>query len=152
MWAHSSAALVGLALPPLGTVVRHISEEQLAGDADAVADLFERSLLKASRKKPEDGRPAVLTTRREALSLYREALRYSNLFVWRDERGRVWRDVIRTSTRQEFEAARFEQDPEIVNKLIITGRDCVHRTMETFAQRRRQIIEEEAAAQDGRPR
>ena len=130
--------------------IRHISEEQLGADADAVADLFQRNLLHASRKKPEDGRPAILTTRREALVLYREVLRYSNLFVWKDERGRMWRDVIRDSTRKEFEAARYEQDPEIVNKLIITGRDCVQRTMETFGSKRRQIIEEEAGQQGGR--
>jgi hypothetical protein len=133
--------------------IRHISEEQLGADADAVADLFQRNLLHASRKKPEHGRPPILTTRREALALYREVLRYSNLFVWKDERGRMWRDVIRDSTRKEYEAARFEPDPEIINKLIITGRDCVQRTMETFGSKRRQIIEEEAASQHqgGRP-
>lgn len=110
-------------------------------------DLFTKNLDKASRKKPEG--PRLLTTRREALSLYREVLRYSNLFVWKDAQGRTWRDVIRESTRKEYEDARFETDPEIINKLIITGRDCVQRTIEGFMKRRQQIINEEAAMQEG---
>lgn len=32
----------------------------------------------------------VLTTRRESLSLYREILRLTGLFVWRDDQGRLW--------------------------------------------------------------
>ncbi len=34
-------------------------------------------------------------------------------------------DVLRTSARKEFEAAREERDPETVARMIITGRDCV---------------------------
>lgn len=51
---------------------------------------------------------------------------------------------------QEFEDARFEQDPEIVNRLIITGRDAMTRTVEAFVAKRAKIIEEEAAALDAR--
>lgn len=79
-------------------LVRYISEEQLNASQDHLDELFQRTLQNASRKKPE-GRP-VLTTRREALCLYREVLRYSNLYVWKDNQGRVWRDVIRSSTRK----------------------------------------------------
>ncbi len=136
------AARLHPASPLLPAGTRSISEEQLGADAERVADLFERSLLKASRKKPDEP-PRFLTTRREALSLYREILRYSNLFVWRDDKGRLWRDVIRHSARQEFDAARFENDPEIINKLIITGRDCVQRTMEQFAVRAKRLSAEE---------
>ncbi|GLC39423.1 hypothetical protein PLESTM_000896000 [Pleodorina starrii] len=124
--------------------LRYISEEQLGASAERVTELFERTLIKASRKKPEEP-PRLLTTRREALSLYREILRYSNLFVWRDDKGRLWRDIIRDSARKEFEAARFEPDPEIVNKLIITGRDCVQRTMESFAARAKTLAAEPQA-------
>ncbi|GIL44079.1 hypothetical protein Vafri_1639 [Volvox africanus] len=142
---HIAPPVPGVALFPkstqLPTLSRFISEEQLGASADRVTELFERNLLKASRRKPDEPRQ-VLTTRREALSLYREILRYSNLFVWRDERGRLWRDVIRESARKEFEAARVELDPEIVNKLIITGRDCVQRTVESFAARAKALVEE----------
>jgi hypothetical protein len=44
--------------------------------------------------------------RREALTLYRDILRYSNLFVWKDSSGRVWRDVIRASARKVCVCAR----------------------------------------------
>ncbi len=37
---------------------------------------------------------------REALALYREILRYSNLLVWKDAKGNMWRDVIRASARK----------------------------------------------------
>lgn len=106
-----------------------------------------------SQVKPGKGEPqyvqSPLTTKREALSLYRAArqphlarftlqqgpqppstpkrvaqprggtdqhaayviadlqiLRASLLFVWKDNNGRVWREVIRESARKEFESAR----------------------------------------------
>ncbi len=51
---------------------------------------------------------------------------------------------------QEFEDAKFEPDPEIINKLVITGRDAVQRTVEAFWKRRKTIIEEETLLQDAR--
>jgi hypothetical protein len=80
--------------------LRLISEEQLNASQDHLQELFHRNMEKASRKRPE---VPVRTTRREALSLYREVLRYSNLFVWKDAQGRMWRDVIRASTRKVTE-------------------------------------------------
>ena len=78
---------------------RGISEEQINADGSTVAELFEKNMAKASRKR-NDEPPRILTTRREALHLYREILRYSNLFVWRDEKGRMWRDVLRGNARK----------------------------------------------------
>lgn len=121
---------------------------KIGADADEVADLLDSSIYhptKAEREQQREQAPLrrLLTTRREALSLYREVLRYSNLFVWRDEVGRPWRDVIRASARQEFEAARHEPDPELINRMIVTGRDAVQRTVEGFMQKRQRIIAEE---------
>lgn len=76
-------------------------------------------------------------------------LRYSNLFVWRDEHGRRWRDVLRASARSEFEAARRERDPELINRMIVTGRDAVARTMHGFVKRRASIIEDEVQREAG---
>ena len=115
----------------------------IGADEDDVATLLESTIVRGPKRKDEQA-PLILTSRREALSLYREILRYSNIFVWKDERGRVWRDVIRKSARDEYEAARFEQDPELINKMIVTGRDAVHRTIEGFKKRREQIIADEA--------
>jgi hypothetical protein len=136
-----SAAPRGAADEPHGKV---------GADEGEVAEMIEASLVPRGRRTRESGRPMLLTTRREALALYRDVLRYSNLFVWRDERGRVWRDVIRASARAEFEAARGEADPELVNRMLVTGRDAVERTVEQFMARRARIIEEEAAAADAR--
>mmetsp|Transcript_22934 Transcript_22934/g.58573 ORF Transcript_22934/g.58573 Transcript_22934/m.58573 type:complete len:158 (+) Transcript_22934:64-537(+) len=147
LWARLTNLRPAQVHTPCLQQIRWISEEQLNASQDHLDELFHRTLQNASRKKSD--RP-ILTTRREALALYREVLRYSNLFVWKDNQGRVWRDVIRTSTRKEFEDARFERDPEIVNRLIITGRDAVSRSVEAFLAKRAQIIDEESAAHDAR--
>jgi hypothetical protein len=122
---------------------------RIGADPDEVADLIEANIYRPTKAEREQqrqqARVRLLTTRREALSLYREVLRYSNLFVWKDEHGRLWRDVIRTSARQEFEAARHEPDPELINRMIVTGRDAVQRTVEGFLKRRARIIDEEAS-------
>lgn len=52
--------------------------------------------------------------------------------------------MLRRNARKEFEDAKQETDPEILNKLIITGRDAVQRTVEAFWKRRSGIIAEEA--------
>lgn len=49
-----------------------------------------RSQDKTSRREADDSPTRILTTRREALALYREILRITSLFEWRDERGRLW--------------------------------------------------------------
>jgi hypothetical protein len=122
---------------------------RIGADPEEVADLLEANIYKPTKAEREQmretARTRLLTTRREALSLYREVLRYSNLFVWRDEHGRMWRDVIRSSARQEFEAARHEPDPELINRMIVTGRDAVHRTVEGFLKKRARIIDEESS-------
>ena len=61
----------------------------------------------------------MLTTRREALSLYRDVWRASFLFVWKNEKGDEWKNVIRESARKEFEAARHEKDPEMVARCVL---------------------------------
>lgn len=126
-------------------------EGKLDAGADDVAEMLEGSVDRSApvTRDAPGAAARLLTTRREALSLYREILRYSLLFVWRDERGVPWREVIRRSARQEFEASREEQDPEILNRLIITGRDAVQRTVERFQAKRVAIQREEEAGAFG---
>lgn len=83
-----------LPLEPRPPGSRSISDDQLNADGARVADLFEKNMASASRKRSGgqqtllvDGVPRLITTRREALHLYREILRYSNLFVWKDVNG-----------------------------------------------------------------
>ena len=110
-------------------------------------DFIERSLDQASqegaRKKDpkERSQIEVLTTKREALSLYRAVWRASFLFVWKNEKGEEWRDVIRESARKEFEAARHEKDPEMITRLLVTGRDYLDQAMEKFMTKRQSIID-----------
>lgn len=130
---------------------------KVGADEDAVAALFDGALGPSGglhdprRRRVKDAdadRPKLLTARREALALYREVLRTSNLFVWRDERGGAWRDRIRASARSEFEAARRETDPELVTRMIVTARDALHRAVDQFRERRAAIIEDEARRAD----
>ena len=110
-------------------------------------DFIERSLDQASeegarKKDPKERSPIeVLTTRREALSLYRAVWRASFLFVWKNEKGEEWRDIIRESARKEFEAARHEKDPEMITRLLVTGRDYLDQAMEKFMTKRQSIID-----------
>lgn len=49
---------------------------------------------------------ALRASRADLMPATLQVLRSSLLFVWKDNNGRVWRDVIRDSARQEFDAAR----------------------------------------------
>ena len=44
----------------------------------------------SQNEDPREHRLKLLTTRREALSLYREIMRITALFDWRNEQGMVW--------------------------------------------------------------
>jgi Complex 1 protein (LYR family). len=67
------------------------------------------------------------TSRKEALSLYREILRTTKAFHWCDERGIPWNARLRKEARKEFEASREERDPLMIAKMLVTGRDCVQK-------------------------
>ena len=70
----------------------------------------------------------------ESLRLYRDILRASRAFTWPNEKGELWRDVLRREARKEFEAASVERDPLIVARLLVVGRDCLNKTQEKFAE------------------
>lgn len=131
---------------PLQPHVRSYVDGKIGADPDEVAELIESNIRRPSREEQDAQRATprrLLTTRREALSLYREILRYSNLFVHRDEHGRMWRDVLRANARAEFEVARSEPDPELINRMIVTGRDAVQRIVDSYMRKRQRIIAEE---------
>ena len=117
-----------------------------AGD-DIVEETLERALRTQSKEEKEAKRnAALLTTRREAVHLYRFVWRCSRLFVHTNENGEVWRDVLRRSARDEFEAARHEADPAVITKLLVSGRDFCEQAVRRFMERRDVIQKEE----DGR--
>lgn len=79
--------------------------------------------------------------RTEALRLYRDVLRACRVFdTTRNEQGQLMSDVLRTSARKEFEAAREERDPETVARMIITGRDCVMQIHDMVAKKQHELM------------
>ncbi|XP_010471752.1 PREDICTED: uncharacterized protein LOC104751497 [Camelina sativa] len=114
---------------------------------DTVEELLDRHLAKKEKKVIDDDEAALLnrqrltSTRREALSLYRDILRATRFFMWIDSRGNLWRDVLRENARKEFEAARFETDPEVITKLLINGSDAVSSALDKLAEKQREMIE-----------
>jgi len=81
------------------------------------------------------------SSRREALSLYREILRTSKAFHWCDEKGVPWNDRLQKEARKEFEASKEENDPLIIARLLVTGRDCVQQIQTKFNQADRAAME-----------
>ncbi len=65
---------------------------------------------------------------RDAIKLYREIIRASRHFYWKNHDGIPWSDVIKRSARKEFEAARYERDPIMISRMIVVGYDCVEKT------------------------
>lgn len=80
-----------------------------------------------------------MTRNFEALRLYRDILRLSRLFTWRNEKGEPWKDIVRSNARKEFEQAKHERDPLVVARLLFVGRDCLNQTSEKLAAKARAI-------------
>ena len=72
------------------------------------------------------------TSRKEALSLYREILRTIKAFHWCDEKGVPWNIRLRKEARREFDESREETDPLIIARMLVTGRDCVQQIQQKF--------------------
>ncbi|MBA0766836.1 hypothetical protein Gotri_015838 [Gossypium trilobum] len=119
---------------------------------DTVEELLDRHVVKEKSLEDEEeeslNRQRLTSTRREALSLYRDILRATRFFMWPDSRGVLWRDILRENARKEFEEARFEKDPEVVTRLLIGGRDAVESALEKLAEKQRHQIQKERG--DGR--
>eukprot|EP00555_Chaetoceros_dichaeta_P010626 CAMPEP_0198258222 /NCGR_PEP_ID=MMETSP1447-20131203/7714_1 /TAXON_ID=420782 /ORGANISM="Chaetoceros dichaeta, Strain CCMP1751" /LENGTH=112 /DNA_ID=CAMNT_0043945299 /DNA_START=78 /DNA_END=416 /DNA_ORIENTATION=- len=72
------------------------------------------------------------TTRKEALSLYREILRTTKAFHWCDPTGTPWVVRLRREARNEFDASKQERDPLVIARMLVTGRDCVQQIQIKF--------------------
>ncbi|CAF2140298.1 uncharacterized protein LOC103853000 [Brassica rapa] len=114
---------------------------------DTMEELLDRHLAKKEKPLINDeeaeylNRERLTSTRREALSLYRDILRATRFYTWTDSRGVLWRDVLRENARKEFEAARFETDPEVITRLLIGGSDAVSSALDRLAEKQREMIE-----------
>jgi len=112
---------------------------------DTVEELLERHLDSPKTSKDEEDerlvRQRLTSTRREALALYRDILRASRFFLWTNEKGIPWRDILRANARREFEEARFETDPEVIARLLVGGRDAVETAVDKAVEKHRQLLE-----------
>ncbi|KAL0683551.1 hypothetical protein Bca4012_050399 [Brassica carinata] len=59
----------------------------------------------------------------------------------RGAEGVLWRDVLRENARKEFEAVRFETDPEVITRLLIGGSDAVSSALDRLTEKQRAMIE-----------
>jgi len=111
---------------------------------DTVEELLERHLDSPKTSKEEEDerlvRQRLTSTRREALALYRDILRASRFFLWTNEKGIPWRDILRANARREFEEARFETDPEVIARLLVGGRDAVETAVDKAVEKHQQLL------------
>uniref|UniRef100_A0A0C9RZD9 TSA: Wollemia nobilis Ref_Wollemi_Transcript_737_784 transcribed RNA sequence n=1 Tax=Wollemia nobilis TaxID=56998 RepID=A0A0C9RZD9_9CONI len=121
---------------------------------DTVEELLDRHVENSKRSRDDEdkglARRRLTSTRREALTLYRDILRATRLFVWPNEKGVLWRDILRANARQEFEEARHERDPKIIARLLVGGRDAVQAAVDKAVEKHRQIVERERSGDSTR--
>ncbi|KAK4390846.1 hypothetical protein Sango_2147900 [Sesamum angolense] len=144
--------------PAIGAAVRrlwvtrslpHLRSRLLHNGPDTIDELLDRHLVKNNKKHLDDDenefliRQRLTSTRREALSLYRDIFRATRFFMWPDSRGILWRDLLRENARKEFEESRFEKDPEVITRLLIGGRDAVQAALDKLVEKQKQQIEKE---------
>eukprot|EP00252_Welwitschia_mirabilis_P009700 TRINITY_DN2245_c0_g1_i1.p1 TRINITY_DN2245_c0_g1~~TRINITY_DN2245_c0_g1_i1.p1 ORF type:complete len:152 (+),score=3.89 TRINITY_DN2245_c0_g1_i1:117-572(+) len=138
--------LVRRAVVPVPCLRRRTLCRYFSDGPEEVEELLDRHLETPSKRKPSDedeisARRRLTSTRREALSLYRDIMRATRFFIWPNEKGILWRDILRANARKEFEEARHETDPEILARLLVGGRDAVQKAIDMAVEKHRQILE-----------
>jgi len=76
----------------------------------------------------------------EAIHLYREIIRTAKAFSWANDDGVPWSKVLVESARKEIEAAREEKDPEVLARLLVSGRDCLMEVQNRFLETRDKMM------------
>ncbi|KAK1375795.1 Embryo defective family protein [Heracleum sosnowskyi] len=136
------------------TVFLHHRYRVLHNGPDTLEELLDRHIVEKKDKSYDNDENEIVTrqrlssTRREALSLYRDIIRATRFFMWPDSRGVLWRDILRENARKEFEDAKFEKDPEIITKLLIGGREAVESAIDKLVEKQKQQIEKEKSDRD----
>eukprot|EP00761_Pharyngomonas_kirbyi_P011103 gb/GECH01011127.1/.p1 GENE.gb/GECH01011127.1/~~gb/GECH01011127.1/.p1 ORF type:complete len:246 (+),score=52.42 gb/GECH01011127.1/:1-738(+) len=96
----------------------------------------QRRLFISDRQQYPRHRPRRSPQQIEVLRLYRECLKKAEKFQWTDENGVLWSDILRLSVREEFDTAKDENDPAVISRLILNGREAIDNVMNQFALRR----------------
>lgn len=145
----------GLRLPVVWRKFSPFSQRRsLHNGPDTVEELLERHLDSPKTSKDEEDervvRQRLTSTKREALALYRDIFRASRFFLWTNEKGILWRDILRANARREFEEARFERDPEVIARLLVGGRDAVETAVDKAVEKHRQLLERRSTDDNSR--
>lgn len=132
-----------------------LNRRLLHNGPDTIDELLDRHMVKKEKIYDDDEnklltRQKLTSSRREALSLYRDILRASRFFMWVNPQGMMWRDVLRENARREFEEARFEEDPEVITRLLIGGHDAVQSALDKLVEKQKEQIAKEQRNKDRR--
>ncbi|DAZ97258.1 TPA: hypothetical protein N0F65_009309 [Lagenidium giganteum] len=91
-------------------------------------------------------RTMLVDKRREVLRLYREILRTTRQFEWKNEQAELWSTVLRKNARSEIENARHETDSETISKRIIIGWDCVAQVQQKMVEKQQELQQQATSA------
>ncbi|WMV16830.1 hypothetical protein MTR67_010215 [Solanum verrucosum] len=74
---------------------------------DTMEELLDRHVVKKEKSLDDDendllNRQRLTSSRREALSLYRDVIRVTRFFMWSNSQGIPWRDVLRENVQKEL--------------------------------------------------
>lgn len=124
---------------------------------DTIDELIDRHIVKDKKKSNEEedaiaAHRRITSSKREAMSLYRDIIRASRFFPWTDSRGVPWRDVLRANARKEFEEARYERDPEIITRLLIGGRDAVQAALDKLVEKHKNMTDGDRGGEENNGR
>lgn len=77
----------------------------------------------------------------EVLRLYRDVLKSTSGFFWFNERGECWRDVLRKSARREFDNSKYETDPVLLMKMMLTTREAIAKVQQQIFETQQRLTQ-----------
>lgn len=80
-------------------------------------------------------------SRREAIRLYREILQTARHITWADDKtGLSWYERIKQQARADFEENRHEEDPEVIWRLLVSGRDYMMQAQQKLYESQQDVL------------
>jgi len=82
---------------------------------------------------------SMTTPTKEAIRLYRDILRTVKLFRFTTDGAKRWDEKLAQSARNEFEAHRYEKDPQTIAQLLVQGRDSLQQIHLKIAEKQTEL-------------
>ena len=79
---------------------------------------------------------------KEALRLYRDVIKFTKYFDWKDPRGDPWSLVLKKSARMELENSREEPDPVKLGQMLIAGREALQMIKEKYNKKQYDFVKQ----------